>query len=362
MRNNNKALLIVAILAVGGVVGFVAFGASTVGSIEDEFNFTYEPSSPDPVEALNFNVDIGSLHFKYNNSPTTYFAEIDVDMEITGWYMEGKTYLDFFNPSTDWWDDVTATLTLQTLPGAWFDPSHWFKSYNVSVEVILRTDVVYDITALTSVGSVEMEVDETVVLNGTSLTASTGSITFNTLGYNDIMGNVRLETSTGSIESSLVKTNFQGFKALTSTGSISLNYTNCVMAENLEGKTSTGSVSFKSYNMFYPTDILLNLETSTGSIDAELYQYIDIGANVSGTWETSSGSVDVLYRDNSVNNDVRFVGSTGTGSINYTPHATMAITGLGSIYSTLNYGDATYRYEFSLDTSTGSISADSQSA
>ena len=362
MRNYNKALLIVAILVVGGIVGFIAFGASTVGSIEDEFNFTYDPSSPAPIEALNFNVDIGSLNFKYNSSPTIYYAEIDVDIEITGWYMEEKTYLDFYDPSSGWWDDVTATFTLQSLPGAWFDPSHWFKSYNVSVEVILRTDVVYDITALTSVGSIEMDVSETVVLNGTSLTASTGSITFNTLGYNDVMGDVKLETSTGSIESSLVKTNFQGFEASTSTGSVSLNYTNCVMADNLKGKTSTGSVSFKSYNMFYPTDTLLNLETSTGSIDAELYQYIAIGANVSGTWETSTGSVDVLYRDTSVNNDVRFVASTGTGSINYTPHATMEITSLGSIYSSLNYGDATYSYEFSLDTSTGSVSADAQSA
>jgi hypothetical protein len=70
----------------------------------------------------------------------------------------------------------------------------------------------------------------------------------------------------------------------------------------------------------------------------------------------------VLYRDSLIDTGVRFVGSTGTGSINYTPHATMEITGLGSIYSSLDFGTANFRYIFSLDTSTGSINADAQSS
>ncbi|MBY9013919.1 MAG: hypothetical protein KGD70_16230, partial [Candidatus Lokiarchaeota archaeon] len=334
MRNYNKALLIVAVLLVGGGVGFLVFGSMTAGNIDDSFNFTYEPSSPDLVEALTFNVDIGSLLFKYNTSPTSLYADIDVDMEISGWYMEGKTYLDFFQPSASWWDDVTATFNLQTIPDVWFNPSHWFKSYNITIAVILRTDVVYDLTALMSVGSIEMEVPDGVPLNGTSLTSSTGSIKFKTLGNNEIKGPVRLESSTGSIEFYASKTNFSsGFRASTSTGSLTLNYTNCIMGDNLIGTVSTGSVNFKSYNMLYSKDINLNLETSTGSIDVELSQYISMGANVTGTWETSTGSVDVLYRDNLIDTDVRFVGSTGTGSINYQTHATMEITGLGSIYS-----------------------------
>jgi DUF4097 and DUF4098 domain-containing protein YvlB len=362
MRNYNKALLIVAILLVGGAVGFFVFGSMTAGSIDDSFNFTYEPSSPDLVEALIFNVDIGSLHFKYNTSPTNLYADIDVEMEITGWYMEGKTYLDFFQLSTGWWDNATATFNLQTIPDVWFNPSHWFKSYNISITVTLRTDVVYDLTALTSVGDIEMEVPDEVPLNGISLTSSTGSINFKTLGNNGFLGSVRLESSTGDIESYATKSNFSsGFQASTSTGDLTLNFTNCIMEYNLIATDSTGDVTFKSYNMLYSTNILLNLETSTGDIDVDLYQYITMGANVSGTWETSTGSVDVLYRDNLVNTNVRFVGSIGVGSINYTPHATMEITGLGSIYSTLNYGDAMYRYVFSLDTSTGNVNANAQS-
>ena len=364
MRNYNKVLIIVAALLVGGSIGFVSYGFVTAGSIEDSFNFTYEPSSPDSVEDLTFNANIASILFKYNTSPTTLYANIDVEIEVTGLYMEGKTYLDFFHPSTEWWDDATGTFTFLSLPDIWFNPSHWFKSYNISVTVTLRTDVVYDLTSVTNVGSTEMQVPNGVILNGTSFTSSTGSIKLNTLGNNEFLGKVKLESTTGSVESFSANTNFtRGFRALASTGSLTLNYTNCLTSDNLIGETSTGSVTFKSYNMQYTTDILLNLKTSTGSINADLYQYVSMGANVTGTWETSTGSVNVLYRDNLNNTNVRFIGSTSVGSINYTPHATMAITGPGSnIYSTLSYGDAMYRYVFSLDTSTGSINANAQSA
>ncbi|GAG81828.1 unnamed protein product, partial [marine sediment metagenome] len=275
MRNYNKALIIGAVLLVGGGLGFISFGFVTAGGFENSFNFTYEPSSPESIEDLTFNVDIGKLLFKYNTSPTTSYAKIDVNIAIAGLYTEGKTYQDFFNPETEWWDNTTATFNLRSLPDVWYDPSHWFKSYNVSVAVTLRTDVVYDLTALVSAGSIEMQVSDGVILNGTSLTSSAGSIEFNTLGNNEFLGKVSLESSAGSIDSSTSKTNFtRGFRALTSAGSVSLIYSNCLMGDNLIGSTSAGSVTFKSYNMTYTKDIILNLESSAGSINAELYQNI----------------------------------------------------------------------------------------
>ncbi|MFX0074258.1 MAG: hypothetical protein ACFE96_02355 [Candidatus Hermodarchaeota archaeon] len=362
MRNYNKALLIVAILIVGGGVAFFAYGFSTRGSIEDSFTFTYEPVSPDPIQDLNVNVDIGEITFQYNTTPTSSYVQIDVFIQITGLFMQGKTYQNFFDPHSEWWDNSTGTFSLLTIPDIWFDPSHWFKSYNISVIITLRTDVIYDITALSSTGSIEMEVYQNTTLDRLLLTSSTGSVKLKTMGYNTFLRNVRLVTSTGSIESFATRTNFSsGFYAETSTGSSTLNFTSCIMGDNLIGTVSTGDINFKSYNMLYSKDIDLNLDTSTGSIDVDLYQYISMGANVSGIWETSTGSVDVFYRDTLVDTDVRFVGSTGTGSINYTPHATMEITGLGSVYSTSNYGDGMYRYLFSLDTSTGSINANAQS-
>ena len=363
LRNYKIALIVISALIVGGGIGFVVTGFATAGSIETSFSFQYEPISPDPIEDLSINSDLGKIIVKYNTTATSYFAEIDVDLKIAGLFMSGKTYLDFFSPSTEWWAESSGIFDLKVLPDVWFDPSYWFKSYEITITVTLRTDVIYDIDATTATGAIEMSVPDEVILNGTSLTSSTGTVKLNTLGNNQFQGKVGLQTSTGSVDLFAKNTNFtHGFEAITSTGSLLLNYTNCIMGDDLTGIVSTGSVIFKSYNMYYSKDIDLNLQTSTGSIDAEIYQYTNMGANVTGSMKSSTGSIEVLYRDNLANTGVKFTSSIGVGSINYIPHATMEITGgLGSIYSSINYGIATYRYTFTLTTSTGSIDVDSQS-
>lgn len=363
LRNYKIALIVISALIVGGGIGFVVTGFITAGSIERSFSFQYEPSSPDPIEDLSINADIGKIIVKYNTTATPYFAEIDVNLKITGLFMSGKTYLDFFNPSAEWWAESSGIFNLEVLPGVWFDPSHWFKSYEITITVTLRTDVIFDIGATTDIGAIEMSIPDEVNLNGTSLTSSTGTVKLNTLGNNEFQGKVGLQTSTGSVDLLAKNTKFNhGFEAFTSTGSLLLNFTDCSMGDDLTGIVSTGSVTFKSYKMVYDKDINLKLETSTGNIDAEIYQYINMGANITGSMKSSTGSIEVLYRDSLANTGVKFTSSIGTGTINYIDHATMEITGgLGSIYSSINYEIATYKYTFTLATSTGSIDVDGQS-
>ena len=363
LRNYKISLIVISALIVGGGIGFVVTGFATAGSIDDSFSFQYEPNSPDPIEDLSINADIGKIIVKYNTTATPYFAEIDVDLKVEGLFMSGKTYLDFFNPSTEWWAESSGIFDLEVLPDIWFDPSYWFKSHEITITVTLRTDVIYDIDATTATGAIEMSVPDKVILNDTSLISSTGSVKLTTLGVNKFQGKVGLQTSTGSVDIFAKNTNFtHGFEAITSTGSILLNYTNCIMGDDLTGIVSTGDVLFKSYNMYYSKDIDLKLQTSTGSIEAELYQYINMGANVTGNVHTLTGSIDMLYRDNLANTGVKFTTSIGVGSINYIPHDTMEITGgLGSIYSSLNYGIATYKFTFALATNSGSVDVDGQS-
>ncbi len=361
LKNYKIALIVISALIVGGGIGFVVTGFASAGSIDDSFSFQYEPSSPEPIEELSINADIGNIIVKYNTTETSYFAEIDVDLKIAGLFMFGKNYLDFFNPSIEWWAESSGIFNLEVLPDVWFDPSHWFKSYEITITVTLRTDVIYDIDATTANGATEMSVPDEVILNGTSLTSSTGTVKLTTLGNNKFQGKVGLQTSTGNVDLFTKNTNFtHGFEAFTATGSLLLNYTNCIMGADLTGVVSTGNVIFKSYNMYYSKDIDLNLQTSTGFIDAEIYQYTNMGANVTGNVHTSTGNIDVFYRDNLANTGVRFTSSTSTGSINYTPHATMDI--LGNVYSSDNYGIAIYKYTFTLATSTGSVYANGQSA
>ncbi len=364
LRNYKIALIVISALIVGGGIGFVVTGFATAGSIDVSFSFQYEPSSPDPIEDLSINADIGKIIVKYNTTATPYFAEIDVNLKITGLFMSYKNYTDFFKPHTEWWAESSGIFNLEVLPGVWFDPSHWFKSYEITITVTLRTDVIFDIEATMATGAIEMSVPDDVILNNISLTSSTGSVKLTTLGNNEFQGKVGLQTSTGSVDLFAKNTNFNhGFEAFTSTGSLLLNFTDCRMGDDLAGIVSTGSVTFKSYNMVYDKDIDLKLKTSTGSIDAEIYQYINMGANVTGSMKSSTGSIEVLYRDKLANTGVKFTSSIGTGSINYIDHATMEITGvLENIYSSYNYGAATYKYTFALSTSTGNIDVNGQSA
>ncbi len=75
MRNYKIALIISVALIVGGSLGFFIYGFVASGSIENSFNFTYEPNSPDPIEELTFNIDIGKILFTYNTTPTTSYAK-----------------------------------------------------------------------------------------------------------------------------------------------------------------------------------------------------------------------------------------------------------------------------------------------
>ncbi|GAG82575.1 unnamed protein product, partial [marine sediment metagenome] len=147
LRNYKITLIVISALIVGGGIGFIVTGFTTAGSIEVSFGFQYEPSSPDPIEDLSINADIGKIIVKYNTTTTPYFAEIDVNLKIAGLFMEGKTYLDFFSPSTEWWTESSGIFDLKVLPDIWFDPSYWFKSYEITITVTLRTDVIYDIDA-----------------------------------------------------------------------------------------------------------------------------------------------------------------------------------------------------------------------
>ncbi|MFX1499053.1 MAG: hypothetical protein ACFFBH_16170 [Promethearchaeota archaeon] len=407
MRKNVK-VLIIALVAIfgGGALAFFITGFATSGTISESFTFNYQ-NIPLSIEDLNLNVDLGSVDIKYNTTNTPYIVKIDVDLTISGLYMTDRQYTAFFKPAAEWWQNTTSPLTfnMKTLTEVWFNPAFWFKSYNIDVTVLLRTDVKYDIKAITGTGAITINAPDHTILNGTHIQSGTGSLGM-TIGDNVLFdGNVRAETGTGSVTMNSGATNFsqgltlisstgslnvnignnsvfgnlfnvqtstggitvnadeanftQGLYSHTSTGSTNLYLYNCLMGDDLSSDVSTGGITYYSYNMQYSKNIAISLKTSTGSINADIYQYIAMGANVSGTIETSTGGIDVFYRDSSVQTGVRFVSSTSTGAINYTPHVSMEI--ISDLYQSNDYNTATSRYLFSLTTSTGNINVNAQS-
>lgn len=85
-----------------------------------------------------------------------------------------------------------------------------------------------------------------------------------------------------------------------------------------------------------------------------------MNANITSQIKSSTGSINVIYRDSIADIGVRFSSSSSTGSISYTSDPTMEE--LGSVYQSLNYGLASQKYTITLITSTGSVTVDGESS
>jgi hypothetical protein len=384
MKLYKTLIIFIAALLVGGTIGFFITGVATSGSIEKGATFNYNPSVPSSVESLQIQTDIGKINFKYNSSNTAHYAVVDVDIQIFGLFMQGKDYTAFFIPDTEWWP-LENEFYLKILPDVWFDPSYWFKSYDITIDVTLRTDIVYDITAIASVGSIEMITADGVELNDINMQASTGSIDFVSKENTKFLGDVNLATTTGSLkivtlENSTFEsgcdlstvtgsldlssdiTNFNhGINLETVTGSMDISLTSCRLGDNLIGTVTTGSIELSMNNTLYTTDSTLNLMTTTGSITVDINQANDMGANITSTIQTTTGSIDVIYRDESADVGVEFASSTGLGSINYI-YLPTEFSRASDVITSMNYGDSFVNtYTFACSTTTGSVNVDARS-
>ncbi|MHA1191778.1 MAG: hypothetical protein ACTSP9_05715 [Promethearchaeota archaeon] len=384
MRTYKIVIIFIAALIVGGTIGFFTTGFVTSGSIGKQVSFNYDPSVPTPVESLKIQTDIGKINFQYNTSNLVHYATVDVDISISGLFMEGKDYTAFFVPDTEWWP-LENEFYLKTLPDIWFDPSYWFKSYDITINVTLRTDIVYNLTAIARVGSIEMTTANGVVLNDLNLETSTGSVNFVSKENTEFLGGVDLTTTTGSLtistlenstfKSSLKLSTFtgsldlfgdtsnfeQGIEIDVVTGSMDMNLTSCVLGDSLIGSVITGSIEIYTDDILYTQDCELNLMTTTGSITVDINQTNDMGANITSIIQTTTGSIDVIYKDYVVDVGAQFTSSKGIGSIDYI-FLPAEFSHLSDVLTSVNYNEPYVNtYTFACTVNTGSINVDARS-
>ncbi len=361
MKRSQKIILIlVAAVLIGSaaVFGIVIF--ATTGEYEYSKTYYYEPGSPLAIETLNLESDIGAINIKYNTTPTDYYAKIDLDIRIKGPNVVGKSFLDFFKEILWENDSSPVTFDIDAKPTTWFS---FGLSRRVVLDITLRTDVIYEIDALTGTGLIDMDVPQNLIINQAILSTSTGSVLINSALNTAFKEQVRISTSTGTVSFYAVNTNFtQGLQTTTSTGSLTLDFTDCTMGDDLVGSVSTGSINIKSYNMIYTQDCTWDIGTSTGSIDVEIEQYVEMDAIVTGSIEASTGRIDIVYRDDQVNVGALFIGSTSTGSESYDNIGSGGFTEAAHSLTSLDYNTASNKYTFTLSTSTGSIDVGGQSA
>lgn len=362
MRTRNIILIFVASLLVGGTLGFIITGFATSGTIENSFSFYYE-TSPSTIEDLDLSADIGKIDIQYNSSATPYIVEIQVDLQISGLFVAGRKYTNFFTPSSDWWENITSptSFDMKVKPGAWFDPSHWFSSYNVDVIVILRSDVIYNLDAITGTGSIDLNTPDNVTLNGVSCLSGTGNVNLDFSNNTKIQSDLYLETGTGSIVVNSEGTNFtHGIIADTGTGGIELNFNECIMGYDIFASTGTGDIELNSINMEYYINCDLSLETGTGKITLIINQDAGMGANVTGLLKTGTGGIDITYEDTSSLVGASFFGDTGTGNFNRINSGGFEDPSYNP-FDSIDFYTSIYNYDFNLETGTGNIKVDGSS-
>ena len=365
MKKSNRILLI--IVAVCIVTGGTAFGVLVWASwsvLPYENTYYYKPETPSQIERININSDIGTIQVKYNETPTDYYAQIDLDIQIKEILVEGKSFNDFFHDII-WQNESGQVISfiLDAKASTWLTGS---ISNRVKINLTLRTDVIYDINTQTSTGSISMVTPSNSILNNTKISTSTGSVSLNAGNNTTFLGDVEISTSTGSAALNAIHTNFTHDLVIsTSTGSLSLSFSNCAIGKRFIGTVSTGSISFTCFHMKYSANNPWLLKTSTGSISVNIMQYTELETNVTGSIQTSTGRINVFYRDNLASVGAEFTGSTSTGSVDYIPVGTGGFIEPGSSTSktitSTDYNSAVNRYTFSLTTSTGSIDVNGES-
>ncbi|MFX1583007.1 MAG: hypothetical protein ACFFDL_00320 [Promethearchaeota archaeon] len=257
----NKTGIIIIIIIVFGIALIISIPALIIsttllpyGIIDESILFYYNPGNSSFMESLNINADVGEIDIKYINEPVDYCAKVEIEIEMLGLGLAGKTYLDYFNIL---WQNTSGlvNLTMELKTGInYVEVLSQIK--NVNISVFLKADVLCDINILVN-----------------------------------LEGNVKITVpsfhSIGNILSSVTK------------GGIQYDFINCILKGNITGIIQDrGDIKIKSYNVEYYQNSMWSLYANIGDILIEIDQNEAANANITGIITTITGNYLFIYRDN----------------------------------------------------------------
>ena len=165
---------------------------------------------------------------------------------------------------------------------------------------------------------------------------------------------LNIEVSTGSISVNAHNTNISSLFLDTSTGSITADFQEVYFSASKDFTlhTSTGSITATFDNVvYYSSEVEWMIDTSTGSIDFNLFQeLVNDNTLIDYNVDTSTGSINFNYHLNSTIG-LQIYADVSTGNI----HTSGYSTDDEFIYESENYDAASMKIYVLLDTSTGSI-------
>ncbi|UCD00933.1 MAG: hypothetical protein JSV23_08615, partial [Promethearchaeota archaeon] len=91
-------------------------------------------------------------------------------------------------------------------------------------------------------------------------------------------------------------------------GDIQYDFTNCIIEGNLTGIIQeTGNIELKIYDVEYSQNSTWAFNTGKGDFLIEIFQYIDMIANVSGTISHDQGNIRLKYEDDNIDVGAYFI-------------------------------------------------------
>ncbi|MFX1280498.1 MAG: hypothetical protein ACFFA3_13900 [Promethearchaeota archaeon] len=227
---------------------------STYGQIDYLENYTYSSNVPSSVVKLNLNVDVGNVDITYVDPPVEYIIKIKVNIKMSGQYLTGN-YSDYFNID---WEKTTSPLNFTLKFKSDLDHIEVLSLVEyISIVVILRKDITFDIDATVLIGDVEL-----------------------TVPFGVSISNVKI---------------------INHYGNSMLEYRNCIIGGNITGIIEEGDIELKTYNVEYALNSVWNLSTQTGNGEIEINQEREMGDNITGIVAIPIGDLTLTYRDTTAN-------------------------------------------------------------
>ncbi|MFX1303146.1 MAG: hypothetical protein ACFE9X_07295 [Promethearchaeota archaeon] len=272
MERNYKTILIIInitfaliIISIPTVILLAEY--SNYSRIDESLTYVYSSTTHPLERQLNLNADVGKININYNTQPVDYLVKIDVNIEMAGPNLDGKSYLDLLNI---YWENLTSPInfTLEIKSDMIADFSNLHKA-NININVLLRADVIFDINSSVLEGAVEV-------------------ITPMGINLNNVFTNVI-------------------------NGNIFYDFTSCNILGNVTGIVNNGDITLKAYNNQYNQNCTLTFVNEIGYITIDIYQFEEMGANITGTGITKTGYISLIYNDYSPNIGAQFTLYNKTG-------------------------------------------------
>lgn len=327
----------------------------TYGSIQQSQVYKYAPSNPSRLQKVVLHTDLGQVHIRYNQTPTPFYAKIDMDAKVQASYSNRRLFNDFFQPVK--WENKSSTgasFRLQSKPRSGLNPLRWFTQSKIQITVTLRTDIIYQIIGSTRVGTINLSIPNDVYTDRISLNTTTGTANLDAKSGSVLNGSVNVKTTTGSAKINAYEASFnQDITATGTTGKIFLNFTECDIEGDLTGIMSTGSMEIVILDCKYSNISYWDFTASTGDITVNISQSVTMEGDIIGDITVTTGEIMITYRDTRDKVGATFTGATNIGEIDFVNSG--GFKKEGNRFISEDYSTADYTYDFDLVTTTGKI-------